>query len=123
MTNPGYECDRKRKRDIFALHKIFGGIGIPMANISGLGLLSPERNVSLLQNQDPVYANSGSSRGQGGSMMEQTYNSGVKNAHNVTNSTNNPESSQGQPSGFLIGNSLLNLGQSNAQTGAVAPNF
>ena len=25
MTNPGYVCDRKRKRDIFMMHNLFGG--------------------------------------------------------------------------------------------------
>lgn len=37
MTNPAYECKRKRSRDKFILNKLFGngGPGIEMTNLFG----------------------------------------------------------------------------------------
>jgi len=37
MTNPAYECKKKRKRDVFLFNHVFGGDGKNFAvNISGL---------------------------------------------------------------------------------------
>jgi hypothetical protein len=38
MTNPGYNCDRKRKRDMFVLGSLFGNGGAGMAGLGMLGL-------------------------------------------------------------------------------------
>jgi hypothetical protein len=36
MTNPGYVCKRKRKRDAFVLNALFGNKGMEM---TGVGML------------------------------------------------------------------------------------
>lgn len=33
MTNPGYVCERKRKRDLFVMHHLFAGHGMEMTNM------------------------------------------------------------------------------------------
>lgn len=47
MTNPAYECKKKRKRDVFLFNHIFGGEGKNIAmNISGfLGVNDTNRSM------------------------------------------------------------------------------
>jgi len=53
MTNPGYVCNRKRKRDAFILNKLFG------QEMTAMGLLGKNNNTGgLLTDQENIYANS-----------------------------------------------------------------
>lgn len=54
MTNPGYVCKRKRKRDAALIGHIFGGT-VEMAGIFGLG--GDNQKGPLLAQQDQVYQN------------------------------------------------------------------
>lgn len=108
MTNPGYVCTRKRKRDIFAMKNLFGGLGFPMADMTGVGLLAGESgNMSspLLAQQDQVYGN--------GNPMEKTFNSAGNSTLNLTNSSHqneqiatNSSANVGVPPNFANGNSI-----------------
>ena len=44
MTNPGYVCKRKRKRDAFIIGKLFGQGGIEMTGLNLLPGLTNNNN-------------------------------------------------------------------------------
>lgn len=51
MTNPGYVCNRKRKRDVFIFNKLFG------QQMTAMGLINQNNNTSLLAGQQNIYEN------------------------------------------------------------------
>lgn len=58
MTNPGYECKRKRKRDKFIMNKLFGasGQGMPMGAIfGGPSNSGNETKAGLMPNSNNLY--------------------------------------------------------------------
>lgn len=82
MTNPGYVCTRKRKRDIFVMKNLFGGIGFPMNDMTGVGLLTGEPgniNAPLLAQQDQVFLS--------GNPIEKPFPSADNSTLNLTNSS------------------------------------
>lgn len=56
MTNPGYVCKRKRKRDMAFIGKFFGN-GVEMTQLFGIDTAGNENKNGLLGNQDPIYQN------------------------------------------------------------------
>jgi hypothetical protein len=100
MTNPAYECKKKRNRDVFLFNHIFGGDGKQVAmDMSGfLGLNETDRKLT----KDPLLdkANNGNNNILAG-LMENNDKIGKNNPNNVItepskNAQNLPSNNQNE---------------------------
>lgn len=60
MTNPGYKCERKRKRDIFMLNSLFGGNAVPMVMMGG-----DNSHRGMIGNTDGIYGHPQNNNNEG----------------------------------------------------------